>query len=67
MVMNNLLPGSLALALEEIFKLKEGVSPIKIDLLGSLFEVGDGPVKGKFNTKFTSVLVDFCLDFVCNL
>ncbi len=64
MLVDNLLPGSFVLALEHILKLHKGVSIVKVDLLGPLFKLRDCFVHGKLNTKFSTVLVDFSLDFV---
>jgi hypothetical protein len=62
-LMNNLLPGSFVQALEHILKL-QGVSIVKVDLLGPFYKLRDCFVDSKLDTKFSTVLVDFGLDFV---
>ena len=61
--MHNLLPDSLALALEHILKFHKGVGEVQIDLLGPFFKVGDCFVDRELNAKFSTILVDFGLDF----
>jgi hypothetical protein len=63
-VLVNKLPGCFVLALEVILELHEGVSIIKVDLLGPFFNFRDCFVDSKLYTKFPTVLVDFGLDFV---
>ncbi len=63
MLVNNLLPGSFVLALEQILELHEGVSIVKVDLLGPFFKLRDCFVISELDTKFSTVLVDFGLDF----
>jgi hypothetical protein len=62
-LVNNLLPGSFVLALEQILELHEGVSIVKVDLLGPFFKLRDCFVISELDTKFSTVLVDFGLDF----
>ncbi len=62
--MNNMLPGSFVLALEHILELHKGVSIVEVDLLGPFFKLRDCFVDSKLDTKFSTVLVDFGLDFV---
>ncbi len=62
--MNNLLPDSFVLALEHILELHKGVSIVKVDLLSPFFKLRDCFVNSKLNAKFSTVLVDFGLDFV---
>jgi hypothetical protein len=62
--MNDLLPGSFVLALEHIFELHKSVSIVKVELLGPFFKLRDCFVNSKLNTEFSTVLVDFSLDFV---
>ncbi len=64
---SDLLPGSFVLALEHILKLHKGVSIVKVDLLGPFFKLRDCFVDSKLNTKFSTVLVDFSLDFVSRI
>jgi hypothetical protein len=66
-LMNNLLPGSFVLALEHILELNEGVSIVKVDLLGPFFKLRDCFVDSKLASKFFSVLVDLGPDFVLKL
>ncbi len=63
-LMHDLLPGSLVLTLEHILELHKGVGIVKIDLLGLFFELGDYFVDNELDAKFSTVLVDFGLDFV---
>ncbi len=46
-LMNNLLPGSFVLALEHILELHEGVSIVKVDLLGPFFKLRDHFIDSK--------------------
>jgi hypothetical protein len=62
-LVHNLLPGSLVLALEHILKLHKGVREVEIDFLGPFFKVGDQFVDCEVNAKFSTILVDFGLDF----
>jgi hypothetical protein len=41
-VVVNLLPGRLVLAFKHVLKLLKGVSPVEMDFLGPLVEIGDG-------------------------
>ncbi len=66
-VMNNLLPGSFVLSLEHVLKLHKGVRITEIDFVGPLFELGDSFVDGEFDTKFSTVLVDFGLDLIVRI
>jgi hypothetical protein len=66
-LVHDLLPGSLVLALEHILKLHKGVREVEIDLLGLFFKVGDCSVNHELNTKFSTILVDFGLDFVMRI
>ncbi len=63
-LVHNLLPGSLVLALEHILKLHKGVREVEIDLLGPFFKVRDHYVDSELGAKFSTILVDFGLDFV---
>ncbi len=66
-LVHDLIPGSLVLALEQILKLNEGVREVKIDLLGPFFEVGDCFVDRELDAKFSTILVDFGLDFATRI
>jgi hypothetical protein len=63
-LVHDLLPGSLVLALEHFPKLHKGVREVKIDFLSPFFEVGDHFVNCELNAKFSTILVDFGLDLV---
>ncbi len=63
-LVNDLLPGSFVLALEHILELHEEVGIVKVDLLGPFFKLRDCFVDSKLDTKFSTALVDFGLDFV---
>ncbi len=65
--MNNLLPGSFLLPLEHVLKLHNGVSTVKIDLLGPLFKPRDCFVNIKFDAEFATVLVDFGHAFIARI
>ncbi len=54
-LVNNQLPGSFVLALEHILELHEGVSIVKVDLLGPFFKLRDCFVNSKLDTKFSTV------------
>jgi hypothetical protein len=62
-----LLPGSFVLALEHILKLHKRVREVEIDLLGPLFKVRDCFVGCDSYTKFSTILVDFGLEFVTRI
>ncbi len=66
-LVQDLLPGSLVLALEHILKLHKGVRGLEIDLLGPFFEVRDCFVNCELNAKFSTILVDFGLDFLTRI
>ncbi len=66
-LVHDLLPGSLVLALEHILKLHKVVRESKIDLLGPFFEVGDCFVDHELNAKFSTILVNLSLDFVTRI
>ncbi len=61
---HDLLPGSFVLPLQDVLELLEGGSPVEMDFLGPLIEVGDGFVDGEFNAESTTVDVDFRFQFV---
>ncbi len=63
-VMHNLLPGSFVLPLQDVLKLLKRGSPVEMDFLSPLVEIGDGFVDGEFDAKSTTVDVDFCFQFV---
>ncbi len=63
-LVNDLLPGSFVLTLEHVLKFQKGVSPVKMDLCGSLVEVGNGLINCKLNAEFTAILVDFSFHLV---
>ena len=63
-VVHDLFPGRLILALEDIFKLVEGVCPVEVNFLGPLVEIGDGFVNGNVNAESTAVDVDLCFQFI---
>ncbi len=63
-LVKDLLPGSFVLALEHILELHEGVSIVKVDLLGPFFKLRDCFADSKLDIEFSTVLVDFGLDFV---
>ncbi len=62
--MHDLFPGRLILALEDIFKLVEGVCPVKVNFLGPLVEIGDGFVDGGFDAESTADNVDLRFQFI---
>ena len=62
--MHDLFPGRLILALEDIFKLVEGVCPVEVNFLGPLVEIVDGFVDGEFNAESTAVDVDLRFQFI---
>ncbi len=66
-LVHNLLPGSLVLALEHILKLHKEVREVKIDHLGPFYEVGDCFADRELNAKFSTILVGFGLDFVTRI
>ncbi len=55
------------LALEHIIELHKGVGIVKIDLLGPFLELGDHFFNSKLDAQFSTVLVDFGLDFVLRI
>jgi hypothetical protein len=66
-LMKHLFPGCSVVALEHVFKLCEGVGPIKVAFLCSLIKLRDGFVNGKFNTIFVVILMDFDLAFIASI
>ncbi len=67
MLVHNLLLGSFVLVLEHILELHKGVRVVEIDLLGPFFELRDLLVNRKLDAKFSTILVDFSLDFVMRI
>ena len=63
-VVHDLFPGRLILALEDIFKLVEGVCPVEVTFLGPLVEIGDGFVDGGFDAESTADNVDLRFQFI---
>ena len=63
-VVHDLFPGRIILALEDVFKLFKGVCPVEVNLFGPLVEIGDCFVDGEFNAKSTTVDVDLCFQFI---
>jgi hypothetical protein len=63
-VVHDLFPGHLILALEDIFKLVEGFCPVEVNVLGPLVEIRDGFVSGKFDAKSTTVEMDLRFQFI---
>ncbi len=63
-VMHDLLPGSFILPLQDVLELLEGGSPVKMNFLGPLVEIGDGFVDGEFGAESTTVDMDLRFQFV---
>jgi hypothetical protein len=63
-VVQDLLPGSLILPLQDVLELLKGGSPVEMDFLGLLVEIGDGFVGSEFNAESTAVNVDLRFQFV---
>jgi hypothetical protein len=57
-IVDNLLSDHLVLASKHIIELLKGMSPVEMDFLGPLVEIGDGFVDSELNTKFATVDVD---------
>ncbi len=63
-VMHDLLPGSFALPLQDVFELLEGGSPVEVNFLGPLVEIGDCFVDGEFDAESARVDMDFRFQFI---
>jgi hypothetical protein len=59
--MDNLLPGRFVLAFEQVLELLEGVSPVEMDFLSPLVEIGDCFVDGGLDAESTTVNEHFHL------
>jgi hypothetical protein len=64
LVVHDLLPGSFVLPLQDVLELLEGGSPVEMDFLGPLIEVGDGFVDSEFDTESIAVDMDLRFQFV---
>ncbi len=58
-VMQDLLPGSLVLPLQDVFELLERGSPVEVNFLRPLIMVGDCSVDSEFDVESTRVDMDF--------
>ena len=63
-VMHDLLPGSFVLPLQDVLELLERGSPVEMDFLGPLVEIGDCFVDGEFDAESTRVNMDFRFQFI---
>jgi hypothetical protein len=63
-VVHDLLPGSFILPLQDVLELLEEGSPVEMDFLSPLVEIGDGFVDGEFDAESTTVNMDLRFQFV---
>jgi hypothetical protein len=66
-LMKHLFPGCSIVALEHIFKLCEGVRPIKVAFLGSLVKLRDGLINSELNTILAIIFMDFYSTFIVSV
>jgi hypothetical protein len=65
--MKHLFPGCSIVALEHVFKLHEGVGPVKVAFLGSLCKLRDGLIDSELDTILAIILMNFYSTFIASV
>jgi hypothetical protein len=66
-LMKYLFPGCSIVAMEHVFKLHEGVRPVKVAFLGSLVKLRDGLIDSELDTILAIILMDFYSTFIVSV